>query len=75
MPRFTITHEATEDILATADNLPDAVRAAKEVALAGPVGELVLVESSGFGLRQFIKNPDGTIEERETAPFTASSTP
>lgn len=68
MSRYFVTREATEDRLAVAYNLPDAIRAAKEVAAAGSVGELVLVEANGVGLRQFILRPDGTIDEIAIAP-------
>jgi hypothetical protein len=69
MPRFSVTTEATEDILATADNLPDAIRAAREVTLARPVGELVLVEANGRGVCQFTLRRDGTVEEIDIDPI------
>jgi len=67
MPRFYVTNESSEDTFGATDDLHEAIRIAKEVARTGQVGDLVLVESEGKGVRQFVRNPDGTIEEKQVA--------
>lgn len=65
MAQFYVTNESSEDTFGATDDLHEAIRIAKEVAQTGQVGDLVLVESAeGKGVRQFVRNPDGTIEEK-----------
>ena len=45
-------------------NLSDAIRAAREVARRGPVGDLVtIIDSRGMGVRQFVLLSEGTVAE------------
>jgi hypothetical protein len=68
MSRFYVVNESTEDTLGCADNLPEAVCAAKEAARQGQAGDLVSVlESGGQAVRQFILLPDGTVAEQAIA--------
>lgn len=68
MPKFYVTNENSEDTFAATDNLEEAVHMAQEVAKNSQAGDLVLVESSeGKGLKQFVRRPDGIIEEKEVA--------
>ena len=69
MPQFYVVNESTEDTLGSADNLPDAICAAKEAARQGRAGDLVSVlESGGQAVRQFVFLPDGTVAEQAIAP-------
>jgi len=63
MPKFYVTNESTEDTFGITEDLQEAIRIAKEVAQAGPAGDLVLVESEGKGVKQFVLTTDGTVEE------------
>ncbi|MBL8797779.1 MAG: hypothetical protein JNM56_28025 [Planctomycetia bacterium] len=73
MPRFYIVSESSEDTLAAADNLQDAVGAARQAAVQGAAGELVSVlESSGRAVKQFVLLPDGTVAEQPIATSTKS---
>jgi hypothetical protein len=65
MPRFYVTNESTEDTFGATDDLEEAIRIAKEVARSGPAGDLVLVESGGRGVRQFVLTTDGTVRENQ----------
>lgn len=66
--KFYVTNESTEDTFGATDDLQEAIRIAKEVARTGPAGDLVLVEScEGKGVRQFVRQPDGTVVEKEVA--------
>jgi hypothetical protein len=68
MSRFCVVNESTEDTLGSTDNLPDAIRAAKEAVRQGPAGDLVSVlESGGQAVRQFVLLPDGTVAEQAIA--------
>ena len=68
MSRFYVVNESTEDTLDSADNLPDAIRAAKEAARQGPAGDLVSVlDVGGQAVRQFVALPDGTVAEQAIA--------
>ena len=68
MSRFYVVNESTEDTLGSADNLPDAVCAAKEAARQGRTGDLVsILESGGQAVRQFVLLPDGTVAEQAIA--------
>ena len=68
MSQFYIINENTEDTCASVDNLQDAIRVASEVARQGQVGDLVsILESGGRAVRQFVRMPDGTIEEQAVA--------
>lgn len=61
---FRVTNENTEDTFLITEDIDEAVMKAKEIALAGDIGDLVLVESQeGFGVRQFVLDPDGTVSE------------
>jgi hypothetical protein len=65
MSQFHVVNESTEDTFGTADNLPDAICAAKEVARQGRAGDLVsILESGGQAVRQFVLLPDGTVAEQ-----------
>lgn len=64
MSQFQAVNENTEDTLGSADNLPDAICAAKEAARQRQVGDFVSVlESGGLAVRQFVVLPDGTVAE------------
>jgi hypothetical protein len=68
MSRFYVVNESTEDTLCSAENLSDAICAAKEAALQGRAGNLVSVlESGGQAVRQFVLLPDGTVAEQAIA--------
>ena len=68
MPKFYVTNESTEDTFGETDDLQEAINIAQEVAKNGQAGDLVLVESSeGKGVKQFVRRPDGIIEEKEVA--------
>lgn len=65
MSQFYVINESTEDTFETTDNLPDAIRAAVEVAKQTQPGEPVsILESGGRAVRQFVLRPDGTVEEQ-----------
>jgi len=64
MPHFYVVNESTEDTFDSTDNLSDAIRAAREVARRGPVGDLVtIIDSRGMGVRQFVLLSEGTVAE------------
>ena len=65
MPKFYVTNESTEDTFGATDDLQEAIRIAKEVAGAGQAGDLVLVESEGRGVRQFVLTEDGIVAENQ----------
>ncbi len=66
---FEVVKESTEDTLATAKQLSDAIAAAKEAARQGPAGDLVTVlDNEGLGVRQFELLADGTVFEHAIAP-------
>jgi hypothetical protein len=68
MSRFYVVNESTEDTLCSAENLSDAIRAAKEAACQGRAGDLVSVlETGGQAVRQFVLRPDGTLDEQPIA--------
>jgi hypothetical protein len=65
MSRFYVVSESTEDTLDSAENLSDAICAAKEAARQGRPGDLVSVlESGGQAVRQYVLLPDGTVAEQ-----------
>lgn len=63
MPRYYVTNESTEDTFGSTEDLQEAILIAKEVARTGQTGDLVLVESEGKGVRQFVLTEDGSIAE------------
>lgn len=65
MLRYYVTNESTEDTFGATDDLEEAIRIAKEVARTGQAGDLVLVESEGKGVRQFVLTEDGSIAENQ----------
>lgn len=65
MAKFYITNESTEDTFGATDDLHQAICLAKEVAKNGQAGDLVLVESDGKGIKQFVLTSDGTVVENE----------
>ncbi len=68
MSQFYVVNENTEDTFGSADNLADAIRAAREAARQGQAGDLVSVlESGGQAVRQFVVLPDGTVAEQPIA--------
>ena len=68
MSRFYVVNESTEDTLGSAENLSDAICAAKDAARQGRAGDLVSVlESGGQAVRQFVLLPDGTVVEQAIA--------
>jgi len=68
MSRFYVVSESTEDTFAAVDNLPDAIRTAREAARQGRPGDLVSVlDSGGRAVRQFVLLPDGTVAEQAIA--------
>jgi len=71
MSQFYVVNESTEDTLESIDNLPDAIRAAREAAGQGQAGDLIsILESGGTAVRQFVLMPDGTVAEQTIArPF------
>ena len=65
MSQFYVVNESTEDTLASADDLQDAIRVAREVASQGQAGDPVsILESGGKAVRQFVLMPDGTVAEQ-----------
>jgi hypothetical protein len=69
MSQYTIVNESTEDTLETADNLPDAVRLARQAAKRGTVSDLVSVlDGDGKSVGQFVLLPDGTVQEQPVTP-------
>ena len=68
MSRFYVVNESSEDTLGSAENLSDAICAAKDAARQGRAGDLVSVlESGGQAVRQFVLLPDGTVAEQAIA--------
>ena len=68
MSRFHVINESTEDTFESTDNLPDAIRVAREVAKQGQAGDPVsILESGGKAVRQFVLMPDGTVAEQAIA--------
>ena len=68
MSGFYVVNESTEDTLCSADNLSDAISAAREAARQGRAGDLISVlESGGQAVRQFVLLPDGTVAEQAIA--------
>ena len=65
MAKFYVTNESTEDTFCATDDIQEAIRIAKEVAVAGQAGDLVLVESEGKGVRQFVLTEDGKVAENQ----------
>lgn len=65
VPPFYVINESTEDTFASTDNLPDAIRAAREAAKHGRAGDLVsILECGGSAVKQFLLMPDGMVAER-----------
>lgn len=62
---FYITTENTEDRLDSADNLRDAIRIVRELAIEGQAGEPVCIEYNGKNIRQLVLMPDGKVKEEE----------
>lgn len=74
MPKFYVTNESTEDTFGETDDLQEAINIAQEVAKNGEVGDLVLVESSeGKGVKQFVRRPDGVVEDVEVTDMDVRS--
>ena len=68
MAQFYIVNESTEDTIESTENLPDAIRVAREVARQGQAGDPVsILESAGKAVRQFVLMPDGTVAEQAIA--------
>lgn len=68
MPQFYVVNERTEDTFDSAENLPDAIRAAREAARQGRAGDLLtILESGGQAVGQFVVLPDGTVAEQPIA--------
>lgn len=65
MTKYYVTNESTEDTFVATNDLQEAIRIAKEVARTGQAGDLVLVESEGRGVRQFVLTEDGSVEEHQ----------
>ena len=65
MPRYYVTNESTEDTFGATDDLLEAIQIAKEVARTGQAGDLVLVESEGKGVKQFVLTEDGSVAENQ----------
>lgn len=65
MSQFFVVSESTEDTLDAAEDLQDAIRAAREVAGRGPAGDPVSVlDCGGKAVQQFMRLPDGTVAEQ-----------
>ena len=62
---YYITNESSEDRLDCADNLSDAIRIARELAGEEQMGETICIEHKGLTIRQFVRKPDGKVEEAE----------
>lgn len=60
---YYVTRENSEDRLDAADNLPEAVRLARQWASEGETGEPVCIEHEGKNIRQFVRMPNGRIDE------------
>ena len=64
MSQFHVTDENSEDTFDSADTLQEAIRIAREVARQGRAGELICVEHEGKNIRQFVRLPNGEVEEK-----------
>ena len=67
MPQFYVTSENSEDTFDSTNNLPDAIRIAKELARNGQAGDPVCVEQEGKNIRIFVLMPNGTVAEQAIA--------
>jgi hypothetical protein len=65
MSEFYIINESTEDTLASAESLEQAIRMAQEAATQIQPGSLVsILESGGSAVKQFLIIADGTLAEQ-----------
>lgn len=60
---FYITDEDSEDVFGTTDTLQDAIQIAYDVTKASRIGNLVLVEQDGKGIKQFSLTLNGNVIE------------
>jgi hypothetical protein len=65
MDQFHINSENTEDTFDSTDNLQDAIRIAREVAIKGPTGDPVCIEHKGKHIWQFVRMPNGEVAEQK----------
>ncbi|MBV9126270.1 MAG: hypothetical protein JO112_23215 [Planctomycetes bacterium] len=68
MSQFSIINESTEDTFASTENLPEAIRVAREVAMLGQAGEPIsILDREGYAVRQLVLLPNGTVAEQVIA--------
>lgn len=69
MSKFLINSESSEDTFAVANNLPEATRAARNVAAQLPAGEVVCIEHEGKVVLSLVRLPSGELlEQTPTKP-------
>lgn len=65
MKRFLIINERTDDTLNAADDLKLAIEQARAAVEKAQTGDMItLLESGGKAIRQFVRQPDGTVIEQ-----------
>jgi hypothetical protein len=64
MPRYHINNETTEDTFDSVENLQDAIRIAREMAIHCPTGDPISIEFQGKNVRQYLRLANGEITER-----------
>jgi hypothetical protein len=63
---YYITNDNSEDRLDSAASLTEAIRLARDWATReGQPGEPICIEHNGLTIRQFVRMPDGKVEEEE----------
>lgn len=63
-----VVNETTEDMFEAVGDIQDAIRLAQDVARKGPAGDPVsILDSSGKAVRQFLRLPNGTVQEQAIA--------
>jgi hypothetical protein len=60
---YLITSDGSEDTLDRAETLADAIRIARDFARDEQGAEAVCIENGGLVVRQFVRMPDGRIDE------------
>jgi hypothetical protein len=76
MPQFYVIYEGTEDTLASAASLEEAVRFAQETARQGPAGSLIsILDSEGSAVKQFLLTSNGSFAEQAIARPSQSKVP
>ena len=60
---YCIISETTEDRFDETDSLEEAIRIARCLARDGQAGESISIEHRGKVIRQWVRKPDGKVEE------------